>query len=410
MSGRRKRVASCIPLSENETLKKPKVKLAASENETPKKKRILKPKVEIPLSENEQVSEKEAPKKKRMLKPKVQPIHTTLVERRILNNRMVVFGEEMRLKFAQHHIRYLCLMHVDPGYRNGNNTIVLIDLRNPSTNLVLTFKIDLYGERGMPEPTKEDVVDRMTDFMIKKYPRLYKSVHVCSIETQLERTDDEYADPRADRMGATMHALFRSWNIPVTHFDVGIVHRAYPEIYPPFMSNPEKTSKQNKAARYAHNKKCSAAFMKSGVALHEVERELAAMDMQFHIDRRIQNEVKGEIKEKWDDYGDGVIPALVMAGYISNTPLLDHRLLQQHHGNSTVLYVILFPTATFVQEDMAIYREGNSILLLLKHKDFPFISFLNQIARAVLEINDPILYASWDDLTMKLGLCIEDLS
>lgn len=321
---------------------------------------------------------------------------------------MAVFGEEMRRKFADSNIRYLCLMHVDPGYRNGNNTIVVIDMKNPSMHFVLTFKIDLYGERNMPEPTKDSVVDRMTDWMCEKYPRFYQSVHLCSIETQLERTEEEYADPRADRMGCAMHTLFRSWRTPVTHFDVGIVHRSYPEIYTPFLSNSEKTSKQNKAAHYAHNKRCSSNFMKHSVALHDAERAIAAMDMTAHIERRICNEVKGETAEKWDDYGDGVVPALVMSSYVTNSPMLDHRLLQAHRGDATTIYIILFPSVTFVAQDIAIYREGDSILLLFKHDEFPFMFHLKRIARKMLELDDPMLYSSWSDLTMKLGLCMEE--
>lgn len=336
---------------------------------------------------------------------------TPLVKKRVMNNQLVHFGQAMRQKFADANIRHLCLMHVDPGFRNGNNTLIFVDLLRPSNHVAISFKIELYGERNMPDPSKEDVVDRMVDWMTIHYPRLYHNVHLCSIETQLERTEFGYADSKAEHMGSTMHSLLRSWGIPVQHFDVGIVHRAYPEIYPPFVPDSGKSKQQNSAARYAHNKKCSSAFMEHSVALHSFEREVAAMDMTSHIERRIRNEVTGSTEKKWDDYGDGIIPALVMAGYVTDTPLLDARLLNEHEGDQTLLYLIVFPTATFVQQDVAVYREGpHAILLLFKHEAFPFFPYLRRIARQTLMVEDNRRFSSWDDLSMELGLCIVDLS
>ncbi len=331
------------------------------------------------------------------------------LSRGVLCNNLVQYGAEMRARFAASRVRYLCVMHVDPGFRNGNNSLLIVDTLHPHVNALLTFKVDLYGERDMPKPTRADVVDRMVDRMIDVYPRMYRGVHLCSIETQLERTALEYADTKAEHMATAIHALMRSWRTPVQQFDVGIVHRMLPDIYPPFVADSAKSAKQNAAASYAHNKRCSSAFMQHSPALHGFERALAAMDMADHAERRLRNGVTGETGAKWDDYGDGAIPAFALASYVVDTPLLSGR---NTAGGECELYVIVFPSCPFVAQDIGVHRESDdAMLLLLKHEAFPFMPLLHRgAARRVLCVDDPARYSSWNDLTMELGLCIVDLT
>lgn len=330
----------------------------------------------------------------------------------VLCNNLITYGMEMRQRFSSASIRYLCAMHVDPGFRNGNNSLLIVDLLHPHVNVLLSFKIDLYGERNMPKPTREDVVDRMVDRMCLVYPRMYHGVHLCSIETQLERTAFDYADSKAEHMATAIHALMRSWGTPVKHFDVGIVHRMLPDVYPPFVPGDAKTEKQNAAAKYAHNKRCSASFVERSVALHGFEREMMAMDMVDHAERRLRNDVPGETGAKWDDYGDGAIPALALASYVSDTSLVDARLANEHRGDASTLYVVIFSACSFVQQDIGVFREGDAMLLLLKHEAFPFMPFLHRIAKRVLvlEPQDAQRYTSWLDLTMAFDLCLVDLT
>lgn len=349
----------------------------------------------------------------RKLKTAVAPSGSA--RRGVLCNNLVKYGAAMRDRFAASRIRYLCLMHVDPGFRNGNNSLLVVDMLHPHVNILLSFKVDLYGERNMPRPTRADVVDRMVDRLIDVYPRMYRGVHLCSIETQLERTAHEYADTKAEHMSTAIHALMRAWGTPVQHFDVGIVHRMLPDIYTAFCADSGKSAKQNAAAAYAHNKRCSSQFMQHSPALHEFERELVAMDMVDHAERRLRNGVTGETGAKWDDYGDGAIPAFALASYMCDAPLLEGRAADNPEGragsNGGVLYAIVFPSCPFVAQDIGVHREGDDTLLLLKHEAFPFMPLLHRgAARRVLHIDDPIRYSSWNDLTMELRLCIVDLT
>lgn len=346
-----------------------------------------------------------------------------------LKNAMIAAGKAVRVALLAAGRRYVTLFYLDPGYINGGASFTVVDLRDPSLSFCFLWKIDLFeGEKAGKDVLAVEIVDRMREYR-GRFARFFASVDVAAYEKQLERTADEYASTCSRQMGdvlakhyetcAAGRPMFTQADAQYMHrcltahepfaperlstaampraktaheFDVGIVHRLYPHLYPevevapPPGLNKFAAAAYAKKAAYRHNKRCSAALVSDivvdpakpkPVVSTAAERWLVDHDMEYH------QQLRHDLTDKYDDYGDAFAPAVAFMSIVCAD---EHMMARRAEGAAQgKVYVFVIPGCAFLGgEPQAIVRYLDCTIIVLNHNELPFMRTLRAASNDVL--------------------------
>lgn len=334
-----------------------------------------------------------------------------------LKNAMVTAAKSLRAAFLSQKRRFITMFYLDPGYINGGAALTVIDLTEPDANFIFLWKIDLYeGEKAPKDIPECEIVDRMRAY-VARYPRMFANVDIIAYEKQLERTTEQYANMGARQMGDvlakyTKTRMFAQTDAQYMHdclirgtsfdasrltismvpkakegyaFDVGIMHRMYPRLYPeveivaPASMNKFAAAHYIKNAKYRHNKRCSASLVslinmdasreKQFVSL-DAERWLVDHNMAYH------QQLRNDLTDKYDDYGDAFAPSIAFMSIVC----ADEHMMSKRADHSSVYhksYVFVIPDCAFLgKESCGIIRYLSHMIVILTHHEFPFMDIL----------------------------------
>lgn len=379
-----------------------------------------------------------------------------------LKNAMVTTGHTLRTGFLAQKRRYLLLFYLDPGYINGGANLTIVDLQHPECNFSFLWKIDLFeGEKPPPDVLELMIVDRMRKY-IMTFQRMFGECDILCVEKQLERTVDQYASTCSKQMGDVLQDYFKNptlylfdadllcglhWALTekrydqcaillerinnmhpwlngykryhtapgkeVNVFDVGIVHRMYPWLYPELESTPPAESmnrfaaaNREKSIQYRHNKRCSAALVSENnldptrpkfyVTL-DAERWLVGKNMRYH--QRLRN----DFTDKYDDYGDAFAPGIAFLSIVC----ADEHMMERRKEDAVIYkktYVFIIPECMFLEgEKQGIIRYLNYTIIVFQHDDFPFMRALRKAHNETLCLVEGTAteYPSWEEVKKK---------
>ena len=334
-----------------------------------------------------------------------------------LKNAMVTAAKSLRTTFLFQKRRFITMFYLDPGYINGGAALTVIDLTEPDANFVFLWKIDLYeGEKAPRDIPECEIVDRMRAYMAR-YPRMFATVDIIAYEKQLERTTEQYANTCARQMGDVLskytHArLFAQTDAQYMHdclikgtsfdasrlttnvaprakegyaFDVGIVHRMYPHLYPeaeivaPAAMNKFAAAHYVKNAQYRHNKRCSASLVSLITVDASKEKQVVSLDAErWLVDRNMayHQQLRNDLTDKYDDYGDAFAPSIAFMSIVC----ADEHMMVKRADHSSVYrksYVFVIPDCPFLgKESYGIIRYLSHMIMVLTHGEFPFMDVL----------------------------------